>query len=195
MSQIINVDLTPNDFQPILNYSQGDVGTEFTINLTSRFGIEAPSNATVTIQATKPSGFGFSVNADSFTDGKATFTTTAEMTDEWGKFPAELKVVSGGVTRFSANFLMLGERNVHPDGTMDGQQGSVIPELTLLVERIEDAADSIHNLTVDATTLAYDADATATYNGTTNNITFGIPRGGLIDFTDSDDGDIVISLT
>lgn len=194
--QTIIVDMTPGFRMPTIYYSQGDVGTQFAIDLRSRFGDSFPTGTTVTIQATKPSGFGFSVAATSVTNGVATFTTTAAMTDEFGRFPAELKVTKTGLTLFTANFYMDGERNTHPEGTIDGQEGSAIPILTQLVERVEDAAESIHNLSVEAETLAYNEDATATYDGDTNKITFGIPRGGEMAVTDPDsDGNIVITFS
>lgn len=196
MAQTINVDMTPGLFTPTIHYSQGDIGTQFAVDLRSRFGDTLPDSPTITIQATKPSGFGFIVSATSITDGLVIFTTVAEMTDEAGRFPAELKVVKNDVTFYTANFWMVGEATTHPDGTTDGQAGSAIPILTLLVERIEAAADSIHNLSVEAETLAYNEDATATYDGDTNKITFGIPRGGEMAVTDPDsDGNIVITFS
>lgn len=191
--QTIIVDMTPGYRMPTIYYSQGDIGTQFAIDLRSRFGDSFPASPTVTIQATKPSGFGFSVSADSTTGGLCVFTTTAAMSDEFGRFPAELKVEKSGVTFFTANFYMEGERNPHPDGTIDGQSESVIPELTQLVERIEDAADSIHDLSVEAETLAPNTPASATYDETENKITFGIPRGAQLNATD--DGNGVITLT
>lgn len=175
--QTIIVDMTPGFRMPTIYYSQGDVGTQFAIDLRSRFGDSFPTGTTVTIQATKPSGFGFSVAATSVTNGVATFTTTAEMTDEFGRFPAELKVTKTGLTLFTANFYMDGERNTHPEGTTDGSQETVIPELTQLVERVEDAASSVLDMTVVANTLPAGSDATYSYDEETNTATFGIPKG------------------
>ena len=175
--QTIIVDMTPGFRMPTIYYSQGDVGTQFAIDLRSRFGDSFPTGTTVTIQATKPSGFGFSVSADSTTGGLCVFTTTAEMTDEFGRFPAELKVTKTGLTLFSANFYMDGEINTHPDGTIDGQQETVIPELAQLVERVEDAASSVLDMTVVANTLPAGSDATYSYDEETNTATFGIPKG------------------
>lgn len=198
MPQTITVDATPDEKtiyrRPTLFFSQGDVGRAFNINLFSRDGITIPSGATIKIQATKPSGLGFSVTASSFTNGVASFTSTAAMADEAGKFPAELKITSSGVVLGTANFNVCVEKNPHPDGTTDGQSEEVIPELTVLVERIEAAADSIHNLSVAAITQNYGTDATAVYNSELNKITFGIPRGNLLTYTDpNSDGNIVIT--
>ena len=79
------------------------------------------------------------------------------------------------------------------DGTTDGESEQVIPQITLLVERAEAAADSIHDLTVSASTLNPNTPATATYDEATNNIAFGIPRGAML--TATDDGNGVITLT
>lgn len=177
MSQTINVDITPNNFQPTLNYSQGDVGRTFSIKIVSQYGDTLPSGATVKIQATKPSGFGFDVEADSVTDNVATFTTTAEMTDEWGRFPAQLDITKDAVTIFSAKFLMVGAKNTHPEGTIDGSQGTIIPELTLLVERVEAAASSVLDMEVEAQTLPAGSLATYSYDEDENKATFGIPQG------------------
>lgn len=177
MSQTINVDITPNNFQPTLNYSQGDVGRTFSIKIVSQYGDTLPAGATVKIQATKPSGFGFDVTADSVTDNVATFTTTAEMTDEWGRFPAQLDVTKDAVTIFSAKFLMVGAKNTHPEGTTDGSQGTIIPELTLLVERVEAAASSVLDMEVEAQTLPAGSLATYSYDEALNKATFGIPQG------------------
>lgn len=193
MAQTIIVDTTSGFKQPTLFYSQGDIGRTFSIDLRSRFGDTLPASPTVKIEATKPSGFGFSITADSLSDGIATFTTTEAMTDEAGRFPADLKITKSGNTLYTANFFMEGEPNPHPDGTEDGQASQVLPALTLLVQRVEDAADSIHNLTVVATTLSQGASATATYDDTTNTITFGIPRGSDIQSTDDGDGNIVMT--
>ena len=197
MAQTITIDATPDEKtiyrRPTLFFSQGDVGRAFNVNLFSRDGITIPNGATVKIQATKPSGFGFSVTATSVADGVASFTSTAVMADEFGKFPAELSITSSGVVIGTANFNICVEQNPHPDGTTDGESEQVIPELTVLVERIEAAAESIHNLSVEATTLAPGNPATAEYEDETNTIEFGIPRGAML--TATDDGNGIITLT
>lgn len=175
--QTIIVDMTPGFRMPTIYYSQGDVGTQFAVDLRSRFGDSLPAGATVTIQATKPSGFGFSEAATSVTNGVAVFTTVAGMTDEAGRFAAELKVEASGITLFTANFYMNGEASTHPEGTIDGSEETVIPELTQLVERVETAASSVLDMTVEAETLAAGSQATYSYDEDTNTATFGIPQG------------------
>lgn len=189
MAQSINVDITPGLFQPILYYHQNDVGREFAINVQTKDGYTFPSGATATIEATKPSGLGFTLTG-TVSDNVVSFTSTDVMTDEFGRFPAQLKISDGTDVIYAANFLLVGERNVHPEGTTDGKQETLIPELTLLVERIEAAAESIHDLTVSATTLSAGSDATATYDSENNSIAFGIPRGADGDVTRSEFNDL-----
>lgn len=171
--QNINVNIVPDNFPQTIRYSQGDIGRQFKINVTD---FEIPNGATVKIQATKPSGFGFSV-AGVVADNSVTFTTTAEMTDEAGRFQAELQITAGDDIIGTANFLMIGERNPHPEGTTDGSQGTIIPELTLLVERVEAAASSVLDMEVVANTLPAGSQATYSYDEALNKATFGIPEG------------------
>lgn len=171
--QNINVNIVPDSYPQTIRYSQGDVGREFTINVT---GFTIPTGATVKIQATKPSGFGFSV-AGTVAGNAVSFTTTAVMTDEAGRFPAELKITKDSVVIGTANFIMWGEVNPHPEGTTDGQQGTIIPELTLLVERVEAAASSVLDMEVVANTLPAGSQATYSYDEDLNKATFGIPQG------------------
>lgn len=171
--QNINVNIVPDSYPQTIRYSQGDVGREFKINVV---GFTIPAGATVKIQATKPSGFGFSVAGT--VDGNAvSFTTTAIMTDEAGRFPAELEIAKDSVVIGTANFIMWGEANPHPEGTTDGQQGTIIPELTLLVERVEAAASSVLDMEVVAETLPAGSQATYSYDEDLNKATFGIPQG------------------
>ena len=193
MAQTINVNTTPGQFMPTLYYSQGDIGREFEIVLASSDGWSIPAGATVTMVATKPSGFGFTV-AGTLTDNVASFTTTETMTNEHGRYPAEIRIASGTDVIGTANFYLSGEKDPHPEGTTDGDAESAIPILTVLVERIEAAAESIHDLSVEAETLDYDEDASASYDGTNNKLTFGIPRGGEMTVTDpNSDGNIIIT--
>lgn len=190
MRNEITVDMTPGLSQPILYYSQNDVGTELVIKLK---GMDIPAGATITLRATKPSGFGFIAENPTVSGNTVTFITTEDMTDEYGRFPAELNITSEGVSAGTANFIMAGEKNPHPEGTTDGQAEQAIPILTQLVERIEDAAASIHDLNVEAETLSPGTPASAEYDEETNTIKFGIPRGAMLNA--SDDGNGVITLT
>ena len=173
MVQTINVSGTPGMFMPSIHYSQGDIGRQFIINVGD---FEIPSGATVECVATKPSGFGFTVEG-TVSDNTVTFTTTDVMTDEAGRFPAELRITSGGNVIGTANFYMWGELDPHPEGTIDGSEGSIVPELTLLVERVEAAASSVLDMEVEAQTLPAGSAATYTYNEEENKAIFGIPEG------------------
>lgn len=186
MNQTIGVNIVPQSPQPTLHYSQGDVGRVFVVNVTD---YDIPAGATVTCVATKPSGMGFTVSG-TVSGNSVTFTSTAEMTDEWGRFPAEIRIASGDTLLGTANFLMIGEKDPHPASTIDGTQEELIPQLTLLVNRVEAAAESVHDLTVSATTLAAGSDATATYDSANNSIEFGIPRGADGDVTRSEFNDL-----
>ena len=176
MAQTINVDVTPSLFQPTLYYHQGDIGREFAINISTKDGYSIPSGATVKIEATKPSGFGFSVTG-SISNNVVTFVSTEGMTDEFGRFPAQLEITSGNTVIYTANFLMVGEKNTHPDSTVDGSQEDVIPQLTLLVERVENAAAAVLDTTTEVTTLPAGSQATYSFDEETNTATFGIPQG------------------
>jgi hypothetical protein len=191
MNQTIGVNITPQSPQPTLHYSQGDVGRVFVVNVTD---YDIPTGATVTCVATKPSGMGFTVSG-TVSGNSVTFTSTAEMTDEWGRFPAEIRIASGNTLLGTANFLMIGEKDPHPASTIDGTQEELIPQLTLLVNRVEAAAESVHDLTISATTLAAGSDATATYDSANNSIAFGIPKGADGDVTRSDFNDLKSDLT
>lgn len=191
MAQTIHADITPGAIGAILNFSQNDVGREFAIVVDS-FSI--PDGATVKIQATKPSGFGFSV-AGTVSGSKVSFQTTEEMSDEAGRFPAELQITKDGLLIGTANFIINSEPNPHPDGTTDGMAERAIPILTVLVRRIEAAAESIHELTVQAQTLEPGQRATAIYNEEDNEIKFGIPRGSQMAASDDGNGNITLSFS
>ena len=52
------------------------------------------------------------------------------MTDEWGRFPADLVISASGDVLGTANFLFDIEESPHPEGTTDGDAADVIPYLT-----------------------------------------------------------------
>ena len=176
MAQKITLDITPNLFQPILYFHQGDVGREYEIEIATKDGYSLPSGATAIIEATKPSGFGFTITA-TVSENVVSFASTAEMTDEWGRFPAQIKISSGNTVIYAANFLMVGEKKTHSDSTIDGSQEEVVPQLTLLVERVENAAAAVLDTTTVATTLPAGSQATYSFDEETSTATFGIPQG------------------
>ena len=160
MSQTIDVNMTPGLLMPTIYYSQGDIGREFKINISSSDGTAIPAGATVKMQATKPSGLGFSVSG-TLSNGVATFTTTETMTNEAGRVPAELVLEANGDRIGTANFYWQGEKDPHPQGTVDGDLDDVLPKY----------------MTVTVTSLAPNDAPTYTYDPATNNANFGIPRG------------------
>ena len=188
--QNLNIDIVPGPYKQVIHYSQGDEGRQFVLNVV---GFDIPVGATVKCVGTKPSGFGFTMNGTP-AGNAVTFTLTDAETDEFGRFPAELVIESGGDVLGTANFYFEGEKNPHPDGTIDGQKGSVIPQLTLLVEAIENSNAKVESMTASASALSPDAAPTANYDPDTNNIAFGIPVQ-TIEFTDPNmDGNIIITI-
>lgn len=195
--------MTPDTILPYLKLSQYDVGRE--ISFVMKDGSEeytVPSGATVKLEGTKPSGFGFTITCE-VNGSTATAVTTAGMTDEWGTVVAELVVRQGDNRLGSSNVRFDIERSPHPEGTTDGSAEVIISELTILVERAEAAAESVHGLTVSSRTLDASEQAYANYDEENNHIEFGIPKGyngyeieGTIGFADSSsNGDIVITMS
>lgn len=137
------LNLVPASYLPEVHLSQYDVGRELKFTLKDGSSdYTVPSGAVVTVKATKPSGLGFVVNATA--EGSVvTLSNTETMTNENGRFPAELSITQGSTVIGTSNFIFNIERSPHPEGTIDGDAESLLPELTLLVERIEAAADSV----------------------------------------------------
>lgn len=135
MNQNTNVNLIPKfPFSGNLYFSQYDVGRVATINLVEDgTAYTIPSGATVKIQATKPSGLGFSVEC-TYSGSVVTVVSTETMTDEYGRFPCELRIESGGVLLGTTNFTFNVEKSPHPEGTTDGTAESVVSEITLALQ-------------------------------------------------------------
>ena len=203
MAQVKNINMTPDSIPPYMKVSQYDVGRELAFKMRDGSGeYSVPAGATVKLKGTKPSGFGFTITC-TVTGSTATAVTTAEMTDEWGAVIAELVVEKSGLKIGSSNIKIDVERSPHPEGTTDGSAEVIISELTILVERAEAAAESVHSLTVSSQTLDSSEQAYANYDEENNHIEFGIPKGyngyeieGTIGFADSSsNGDIVITMS
>lgn len=141
MSQRIHLDATPGLFHQVLHCHQGDVGRQFEIAVVTRDGYEIPSGATFKIQATKPSGLGFTVTGTA-ANNIISFTSTEDMTSEAGEIPTQLEIKSGNDVIYTSNFLLVCETNVHPSSVTDGSPEEIISEITLLVERAETAAST-----------------------------------------------------
>ena len=139
MAQTKTVNMIPDDSLPRVSVSQYDVGREVTFKLVE--GSEdylIPIGATAKVQGTKPSGLGFSVDATIAEGRKAvTIESTEGMTDEWGCIDSEVVIFDGEDRLGSANFTLAVERSPHPEGTTDGSAERIIPELTLILQRIE----------------------------------------------------------
>lgn len=171
------LNLVPASYLPEVHLSQYDVGRELKFTLKDGSSdYTVPSGAVVTVKATKPSGLGFVVNA--VAEGSVvTLSNTETMTNENGRFPAELSITQGSTVIGTSNFIFNIERSPHPEGTIDGDAESLLPELTLLVERVEAAASSVLDMQVVADTLPPGSQATYSYDEELNKATFGIPQG------------------
>lgn len=142
MQQNMNLSMTPYTQAGAFVCSQYDVGRTCQIKLVDESGDYAiPTGATVTVMATKPSGLGFAV-ACTWSGSTVTFVTTETMTNEFGRFPAEIRVTSGDTVLGTTNFFFKVERSPHPEGTVDGDAETIINQITLLVNRAEAAADA-----------------------------------------------------
>lgn len=149
MNQNINVDLIPKfAVYGNLYFSQYDVGREAIINLVNgSTEYEIPSGATVTLVATKPSGLGFTQNC-TFEGNQITVVCTAEMTDEAGRFPCELRIVQGSTILGTANITFNVERSPHPEGTTDGTAESILNDITVAYNHAMDQIENAGGLTV-----------------------------------------------
>ena len=174
MAQTKTINMMPDSIPPYMKLSQYDVGRAIQFILRDGSSeYEVPSGATVTLEGTKPSGLGFTINCSIATDKKSvTAITIAEMTDEWGAVIAELSVRKNGVRLGSTNVRFDVERSPHPNGTTDGMAEEIIPELTRLITQIEsdldDAEADIETMTQLKTateTAAGNAAASATAAG------------------------------
>lgn len=146
MNQNTNVNLVPRfPFSGNLYFSQYDVGRVATINLVEDgTAYTIPSGATVKIQATKPSGLGFSVDC-TYSGSVVTVVSTETMTNEYGRFPCELRIESGDVLLGTTNFTFNVEKSPHPTNTVDGDSGDIINQITVALNNalsdIEDAKE------------------------------------------------------
>lgn len=136
MSQTMSISMEPFKQAGTLLCSQYDVGRTITVNLVDNSGdYTIPSGATVKIEATKPSGYGFSESC-TWSGSTVTITLTSTMTEEGGRFPAELVVTSGNTVLGSANFLMRVEGSPHLENVVDGD-AETAQALTLRVTALE----------------------------------------------------------
>lgn len=147
------LNLIPSSYIPEVHLSQYDIGRELKFKLMDgNTEYSVPSGATVTVKATKPSGLGFVVSG-TFSGNIVTIVNTETMTNESGRFSAELSISSGATLLGTSNFIFNVERSPHPEGTTDGDAETLIPELTLLVnearslvEQAEETAQTVTGL-------------------------------------------------
>lgn len=136
----MNIDLIPNGAIKRVHVSQNDIGRTLTFNLfNNSLAYTIPNGATVKIQGTKPSGFGFSETC-SVSGNTATIDTTEAMTDESGNIEAELVIDDGTDVLGTANFILAVEKNPHPSNTTDGTQitaQSLQDQIDALADEIE----------------------------------------------------------
>lgn len=171
------LNLIPGACSPEVHLSQYDKGRAVPFKLAEgKSAYSVPDGSEIVVQATKPSGLGFVVPV-TFDGDTATMTITETMSNEYGRFPAELSITNNGNRIGTANFVMNIERSPHPEGTIDGDAESLLPELTLLVERVEAAASSVLDMQVVVNTRPAGSQATYSYDESLNKATFGIPQG------------------
>lgn len=157
MNQATNVNIVPSYGQRgDLHFSQYDVGRTATINLYAvNEAYTIPLSATVKIQATKPSGLGFDV-ACTYSGSVVTVVSTSTMTEEAGRFPAELHIVDNDDIIGTANFMFVVEPSPHPDGTIDGDADYIINEIKALVLESEGyALGTQDGVPVDSSSVYY----------------------------------------
>lgn len=198
------INMTPTYKVEQLAISQNDIGRQISIYLigANKEAYIIPTGASVQLLGTKPSGLGFTVNG-TWSGSTVTFDVTAEMSDEAGHIPCEVRITSSGAVIGSSNADLYVEMNPHPSDVTDGTAEHVIDTITALVNRAELAADDAEEsteaaaasaasaaqsaqaaadtlaefteVTATATTLAAGEQATASYsNGV---LTLGIPQG------------------
>jgi len=138
MAETRNINITPGGTTPVIHISQNDVGRSITMNVTDGDGWYDLTGSTVKLQGIKPSGLGYSVEGV-VSGHTVTITTTKQMSGESGNIASELKVTKNNTVIGTANIILAVERDPHPEHTTDGNIDEIIPEITILVERVEAA--------------------------------------------------------
>lgn len=169
------LNLIPGACSPEVHLSQYDKGRVVPFKLADgKSAYDVPAGSAIVVKATKPSGLGFIVPV-TFEGDTATMTITETMSNEYGRFPAELSITNGDTLIGTANFVFNVERSPHPEGTTDGDAETLIPELTLLVNEIRESNAKVESMTASATSLPAGSEPTAEYDSENNNLAFGIP--------------------
>ena len=147
--QIVTVNLIPGLSTPaVVRVSQYDVERPITFRvLDGNKAAVFPDDCTATIEATKPSGLGFSLLGTIAPGGMVSFTTGVAMTQECGMIPTEIRFSTNAYGSFpatdigTANFILAVEPSPHPEGTTDGTQETMQSLETRLQGQI-DALDT-----------------------------------------------------
>ena len=135
------INMIKDNIATVINCSQYDTQRIVKASLIANSCLyEIPDGATVVLQGTKPSGLGFTVNG-TIDGSKVEFSTTEEMTAEHGRIPCEVVVTKDGLRLGSANLILDVEKSPHPTGTTDGTREEIIDEITIMMERCEEAEE------------------------------------------------------
>lgn len=145
------INMTPTYKVEQLAISQNDIGRVISIYLVGadKEAFIIPTGAAVQLLGTKPSGLGFTVNG-TWSGSTVEFEVTAEMSDEAGHIPCEVKITSSGSVIGSSNADLYVEMNPHPSDVTDGTAEHVIDTITALVNRAEAAADDAEQSAAEA---------------------------------------------
>lgn len=142
----MNINIRPDGAIKRVHVSQNDIGRTLTFNLfNDSLAYTIPVGATVKIQGTKPSGFGFSETC-TVSGNVVTVDTTETMTDEFGYIDTELQITNSGDVLGTSNFVLVVEKNPHPSNTTDGTQitaQSLQDQIDALQEEIESGGSGL----------------------------------------------------
>lgn len=151
MEQSENINIIPNNAITRVHVSQGDIGRTIYFNLYEGSLAYTPTSGDIiTCVGTKPSGLGFTVNC-TWSGNVVTCVTTEAMTDESGSIDVELVITSSdeSIVLGTSNFVLVVEKNPHPDNTTDGTQATAL-SLSARIDALE--AETL-SITVNGETL------------------------------------------
>jgi len=184
MAQELNVNIVPQSYLPEIRVSQNDNTLRtIKVKIVNEDGspYEIPAEATATFAGTKPSGLGFTA-ACTIEESAVTFAVSDTMSNEVGRFPAEIRFMDGEDRIGTCNVLMRVEPNPHPDDTTDGDREPLVNEITALLQQITEQADRVEEysgkvLNMTVTAHASDEATVTKTEGEVVNLDFGLPRG------------------
>lgn len=147
--QNINVNINPGGFPAIIRCSQYDSDVAVTAQLIHNGqAMQLEEGTTATIQGSKPSGLGFTINGTvNHANGRVSFTVAPIATEEAGDIPAEIVLYYDGRRIGTANFIIYVEDSPHPEGTIDGDTESaksLVEQMEVAVEQAQTAAASVN---------------------------------------------------